>query len=213
MFAMYDDDGLNFRSTIDKLYTVQETIPSHAVKNNRDRDESGRNFQDELYEKNNGNITKEATDKYKQVANLDNISEVFHVNQVMTTSVITVDDSKTIQECYEMMVDNHIQQLPILADDEMHVKGMITLNGILGYFMEDPLHVDKIRHNHISEISLKKIITTDPISDIRRVSKVMTDFNLNAIPVVNTSDKLVGIVSRNDILKAVASIPHLQIWA
>ena len=57
------------------------------------------------------------------------------------------------------------------------------------------------------------IITTDPISDIRRVSKVMIDFNLNAIPVVNEEDIILGVVSRHDIVKAVSSIPHLQIWA
>jgi CBS domain-containing protein len=41
----------------------------------------------------------------------------------------------------------------------------------------------------------------------------MIDFNLNAMPVVNSLDILVGIVSRNDIVKAVASLPHLQLWA
>ncbi len=68
-------------------------------------------------------------------------------------------------------------------------------------------------HKHIYDIATKKILTTDPISDIRRVAKVMIDFNLNAIPVVNSGDVLVGMVSRHDIIKAVSTLPHMQIWA
>lgn len=210
---MYDDDGLNFRSTIDKLYTVQETIPSHAIKNSRDRDESGHSFHDDLFQSEKKNITKEARDKYKQVANLDTRAEIFHVNQVMTYPVLTVDDSKSVSECFEIMKEHNVQQLPVMADNKGHVKGMITLVDILKFLMDDPEFAKNNIEKHISEISTKKVITTDPISDIRRVSKVMSDFNLNAIPVVNTDDELVGIVSRNDILKAVANIPHLQIWA
>jgi len=63
------------------------------------------------------------------------------------------------------------------------------------------------------DIAKKKIITTDPKSDIRRVAKVMIDFNLNAIPVVDKTDIILGVVTRHDMVKAVASIPHLQVWA
>ena len=33
MFAMYDDDGLNFRNSIDHLYNIHEITPSQKLKN------------------------------------------------------------------------------------------------------------------------------------------------------------------------------------
>ncbi|MEA2049599.1 MAG: CBS domain-containing protein [Campylobacterota bacterium] len=217
MFAMYDDDGLNFRSTIDRLYTVHEAHPSKVVKNKTSEDEDDdqrkehrERFQDQLYK---GKINDEAKNKYKQIANLDTRVEVFHVEQLMNHTVITVDDTATIQECYDMMQEKNIQQLTIRASNPMYLKGMITKSDILNFFMDDISYVKDNVNKPISEIYKQNIITTDPISDIRRVSKVMVDFNLNAIPVIDSEDRILGIVTRTDILKAVASIPHLQIWA
>lgn len=217
MFAMYDDDGLNFRSTIDRLYNLHEAMPSAVVKNktseqedDNERHEHRERFKDQLYK---GKITQDAKNKYKQVANLDTRSEIIHVEQIMNRSVITVDDSATIQECYDIMQEKKIQQLTVRSDKQLHLKGMITKHDILNLFMNDVEYAKSNLHKHIADISTKQIITTDPISDIRRVSKVMIDFNLNAIPVVDSEDKVVGIVTRNDILRAVSSIPHFQLWA
>jgi len=209
MFAMYDDDGLNFRSTIDHLYNLQEVTASKPIKNNTDG-KNKQTFDDKLFQ---GNITQEAKDKYKQITNLDTKVEIFHVEEIMSHRVITVNDSKTIKECYDLMQEYNIQQLPVIADSALHLKGMISKQDILQYIVDDIEYASQNIYKHIYDISTKKIITTDPISDIRRVAKVMLDFNLNAIPVVNNNDILVGIVSRNDIVKAVSNIPHMQIWA
>jgi CBS domain-containing protein len=60
---------------------------------------------------------------------------------------------------------------------------------------------------------LPEIITAEPISDIRRVAKVMIDFKLDAIPIVDEESILLGIVSKTDILKAVSFLPKLQLWS
>ena len=211
MFSMYDDDGLNFRNNIDHLYSVHEVARSQKLKNSiKDEDKNKENFQETLYK---GKITKEATNAYKQMTNLDTREDIYHVEQIMSHNVITVDDTKTVEECYELMKEHKIQQIPIIAENKLHVKGIITRHDILKFLINDLELSNENISKPISDISSKKIITTDPISDIRRVSQVMIDFNLNAMPVVNSLDILVGIVSRNDIVKAVASLPHLQLWA
>jgi len=209
MFSMYDDDGLNFRNNIDHLYSVHEVSSSQKLKN-KVKDENKQNFEETLYE---GKITKEATAAYKQMTNLDTREDIYHVEQIMSHNVITVDDSRTIRECYEIMKEHTIQQLPIIAENKLHLKGIITRHDILKFTINDLELADENFDKEISNIATKKIITTDPISDIRRVSQVMLDFNINALPVVNANDILVGIVSRNDVVKAVASLPHLRLWA
>ena len=89
---------------------------------------------------------------------------------------------------------------------------MINQKVILELLMED-IDYAKININkRLKDIVLPELITADPISDIRRVAKVMLDFNLNAMPIVNQEDELLGIVSRTDILKAVAVRPSIQLW-
>jgi len=208
MFAMYDDDGLNFRSTIDHLYSLQEVTPLKAVDNNT-KDKKNQTFQESLYK---GKITKEATDKYKQIANIHTMQEIFHVEEIMSKRITTVADNKTIKECYDLMQERSIQQLPIYDHDKSHLKAIVTIHDIIRYIFKDLMLAEQNANDPVINIATKKIITTDPISDIRRVAKVMIDFNINAIPVVNSEDKLVGMVSRNDIVKAVSTIPHMQIW-
>ncbi len=212
MFAMYDDDGLNFRSTIDHLYNLHEVTESHRIHNDKQKKkkQNQQNFNKQFYK---GKITQDAKDKYMQVTNLDIQHEIYHVDEIMSTRVVTIQDTATVYECYEIMKEHSVQQLPILADSQLHLKGIVTIQDITKYIFNDMETAKHNIHKTIADISTKKIITTDPISDIRRVSKVMMDFNINAMPVVNNEDILVGMVSRADIVKAVATIPHMQIWA
>ena len=64
-----------------------------------------------------------------------------------------------------------------------------------------------------TEIKLPEIITVAPTVEIRKVAKVMIDFKLDAIPVVDENDILVGIVSKTDILKAISYLPKMQLWS
>ena len=68
-------------------------------------------------------------------------------------------------------------------------------------------------HLNLTDIHLPQIITADPLTDIRSVSKVMIDFKLHAIPIVEENDILIGIVSKTDIIKAVSNIPQFQLWS
>ncbi len=108
MFAMYDDDGLNFRSGIDNLYNVHALTASHRLYNETKNKENQPNFNETLYK---GKINQEAKNKYKQMANLDTRTEIFHVEQIMSNHSVIVNDTTTIQECYDLMKENNIQQI------------------------------------------------------------------------------------------------------
>jgi acetoin utilization protein AcuB len=207
MFAMYDDDGLNFRNTIDHLYDVHEVAPSRRIKNTR-KEDNEQKF-NTLYK---GSINEEAKDKYRQIANMDTKLEIFHVEQVMSHKPIIINDDKTLGECYELMKEQEIRQLLIRSDKSNYLKGMITQTMILDYITEN-LGEEELFETEISNIYEQNIITTDPITDVRRAAKVMIDFNRNAIPVVDAGHQILGVVTRYDIVKAVSNMPHLQIWA
>jgi CBS domain-containing protein len=78
--------------------------------------------------------------------------------------------------------------------------------------MSDIESVKDILNKKVEDIFLPEVITTDPISDIRRVAKVMIDFKLDAVPVIDEYI-LLGIISKTDILKAVSHLPKLQLWS
>jgi CBS domain-containing protein len=46
------------------------------------------------------------------------------------------------------------------------------------------------------------VVCADPVSDIRRIARVLVEIGLTALTVVNESQTLLGMVSRGDILLA-----------
>ena len=56
------------------------------------------------------------------------------------------------------------------------------------------------------------VVSTAPITDIRRIAAVMRDHGVDGVPITNEKGRLVGFVSRGDILLAVAIDPPLSLW-
>ena len=79
--------------------------------------------------------------------------------------------------------------------------------------MNDLENPHNILNRKLEDLYLPQLITADPITDIRRVAKVMIDFKLHAIPIVEENDILIGIVSKTDIIKAVSHIPQFHLWS
>jgi CBS domain-containing protein len=214
MFAMYDDDGLNFRTTLDNLYAIKKVQQTNSIneEDQHKKHKEQQEFDELLYHRFHHTHIANDTNQYKQLVNIHEEARVYHVRDIMTTNVYTVKDTSTIEECYEIMKQYDIKQLPIIADMKLHLKGIIFLDDIFKFVMENKNNIFELEQN-IMQIATNKVITTDPISDIRRVAKVMLDFDQNAIPVVDSKETLIGIVAKDDILKAVATIPHIQMWA
>lgn len=130
----------------------------------------------------------------------------------MTNDVISLNESNTLQEAYNLMEEHDINQIPVLNNENTHIMGMITYKMILDILINDIEFVEFNLNKTLDNLDFTDVLTTDPITDIRRVAKVMVDFKLGAIPIVDQDDKLQGIVSRSDILDAVSNKPPMQIY-
>ena len=139
----------------------------------------------------------------------------------MTKKVITAYENDTILHAIKLMNEHNISQIPIIKDDNL-IGGMLNKDDILKLLIDnfvyelkimDTIANNQILNNQISSILDYFIITTDPITDIRRVAKVMHKYHLNALAVVNENGRLEGIVSKSDIVKIVSNEPHYQMWS
>jgi len=145
------------------------------------------------------------------------------VGDVMSTDVVKVHPNATVGQIAKLMSDNDISGLPVV-DDQDQVVGIITeldmivrntrfkmptffviLDSII--YLETPKHFQE-RLTHIlgttaKEIMSKPVVTVTPDSTIEELSELMTERRRNPIPVVKNK-KLVGIISRSDIVRLMA---------
>ncbi len=50
------------------------------------------------------------------------------------------------------------------------------------------------------------------VTDIRRIATAMLERGVAGVPIVSAAGRLVGFVSRSDILRAVVTDPPLSLW-
>ena len=210
MFAVYNNGSVGFRSTADNLYNLKNVDEVADVRLKPDE-----GFIQEMSKRNPNQGEKfgsEALNSYKKMANIDTLEPVYHVKDIMTKEVFYIDNKSSIKEAYDLLFQKKIAQIPVISFGKKIV-GMISKKIILNLIMSDIENIQNVLDRKIEDVSLPEIITAEPISDIRRVAKVMIDFKLDAIPIVDEESILLGIVSKTDILKAVSFLPKLQLWS
>jgi acetoin utilization protein AcuB len=210
MFTIYNNGNVGFRSTADNLYELKniDELASTRLKPDEGFIQQFNNKKDQGQKESSGN----AIEKYKEMANIDTLEPVYQVKDIMTRNCIYIDTGSTIREAYDSLNELDINQMPVISFAKKII-GMISKEYILYLLMDDIENSKNILNKKLDDLYLDEVITADPISDIRRVAKVMIDFKLDAIPIVDENDILHGIVSKTDIIKAISNIPHLQLWS
>lgn len=160
----------------------------------------------------NQNYNRNAIEQYKKIANMNNHEAVYHVRDIMTKECVTINFNKSLYEAYLLLKETKFSNIPVLTDLDT-IDSIINKKTILNLLMNDIKNYETIFSQKLKEIQLPEFIITDPISDIRRVAKVMIEKKVDAIPVVNQNNYLVGIVSKSNIIQAVSHIPDLKLWA
>ncbi len=205
MFAIYNNGTVGFRSTSDNLYNLKNVEESQAIEF---KPQEG--FIEDFTKHNKQN--QNALNSYKKMANIDTSEIVFHVKDIMTKNCIYIDSKSTIQDAYNVLREYKIGQMPIVSFGKK-IMGIIDKKMILNFLMDDLENRNNILGKKLEDLYLPQLITADPDTDIRKVAKVMIDFKLHAVPIVEENDILIGIVSKTDIIKAVSHIPQFQLWS
>jgi CBS domain-containing protein len=141
---------------------------------------------------------------------------------VMTTDVATVRPGTPIKEAICKMVELRISGLPVLEDDGRLV-GILTEGDLLRRhelgtvphrpswlnFLRGPglAAADYVRTHtlHVSDVMTPAPVTVEPTAALDSVVSLMTRQRIKRVPIVE-NNKLVGIVSRSDLVRALAAL-------
>ncbi len=132
------------------------------------------------------------------------------IEQRMTTNLITANLDMSIQDAQDLMKSSGVSCLPVL-DNNWHLVGIISDKDILRA-LPSPVTSLSIYETKslLSNLKVKKIIRKDPITvqrdtTIEQAAKLMVEKDVQWLPVMDGT-KLVGIVSRTDMLKTLLEV-------
>lgn len=144
---------------------------------------------------------------------------------IMIKEVIKVTREDTVETVIKLILEHNVSGLPVV-NEQNHVVGIIT-EGDLIYrskklhiptfftfldsyiFLENPKNLKnelkKITGYKVKDVMTADVITVDADDNIEKIATIMSKENINRVPVVENK-KLVGIVSRRDIIKGYANL-------
>ncbi len=138
------------------------------------------------------------------------------IKEIMTAEVVTAVKDETIESVKNKLLINHIHHLPVVHGK--HIVGMISLSDI--HMME---HHFTLFHSKLAEEINQKVFSTILAHEIMtsQVIKVREDEQLSvavdlfkenlvhALPVVNKSGHLVGILTPMDLVRYAYDVKKL----
>ncbi len=143
---------------------------------------------------------------------------------IMNTDVLTVSPETTIEELGRFFIKNSVSGAPVV-DSSNKIVGIVTENDLIRQnkrlhiptmlrlfdafiplegFRSVEEEIKRMSATRVSEICTKKVITVNPETSLQDIATIMSEKGIHLLPVLS-SDKLVGIISKIDIIKGIVS--------
>ena len=113
------------------------------------------------------------------------------VEDVMSTDLIVGYVPGTVKDALRILAKHNVSGMPILKKDTKTVVGVVTRTDIFRNADEDQLAL----------IMSEDIHYVDKDENIKKAAKLLYDFRIHGLPVINKRKNLVGIISPTDILR------------
>lgn len=118
------------------------------------------------------------------------------VVELMNKNVVTCHPSEKLNIILNKLELFKIAGMPVV--DKGKLVGMISQSDIL-----KGLKTGTMGDISVADVMTVDVITVSPMESAVLVAKIMVEKHINRIPIID-NEKLVGIVTRGDIIKAVA---------
>ena len=142
---------------------------------------------------------------------------------IMTRDVVTVTPDTSIEELSSLLVANEISGVPVV-DARGAVVGIVTENDLISRnkrlhiptvvsFLDAVIYLEsskkfaedvkRLTATKVGDICTRKVVTITEDTTLTDIATIMSEKKAHLLPVVS-SGKVVGIVGKRDVVKAVA---------
>lgn len=143
------------------------------------------------------------------------------VRDFMITKVLTVKPTCTIKDLLAILYTNRIGGVPVV-NEAGNLIGMISDGDILRYLspkpvgfaglvyiiedgeMEDVLR-EKLQTKVKDIMTKKNILYVSPEDDFETAIRLLSKHHFKKLPVINQAKRVVGVLSRGDIIQSIAA--------
>lgn len=132
-----------------------------------------------------------------------------HVSDILEgkgREVLSIDASATVFEAVKQMVEGNVGSLLVMEDGTL--AGIVTERD---YLRRVAILDRDEKTTPVREIMSSPIVYTTPESSIDECMAIMTERRIRHLPVLTSSNEIVGIVSIGDVVKFQSTVQSVQI--
>jgi CBS domain-containing protein len=144
------------------------------------------------------------------------------VKDIMVREVITIQKDASVEELSELLVKNKISGVPVIDSDGKLV-GIATEGDLIikdsdlhfpRYFklLDSIIYLESLNKfkkslkkflgTKVEDVMTAEIKTVKEETPVGEAANIMIKYSINRVPVLDSKDELVGIVTRADIVKS-----------
>lgn len=124
---------------------------------------------------------------------------------IMTTDVVWVKRQTPIYEAINLLRKNDITGMPVVQDD-MTLVGVITEKDVIRLFYAD----ENEKNKTVAFFMTRPAVSYQEDESLQSICDFMMINYFRRVPVVSTEGKVVGIVSRPDVLNHVLQLRYAE---
>jgi CBS-domain-containing membrane protein len=126
--------------------------------------------------------------------------------EYMTRTVKTVTRDTTMRELQELFVGTDFNAFPVCENGD--AVGLVSKFDFLKCFAFTPARMvpgyDELMARTVADVMTPEFIYVDATTKLTRVLQLMVVHRMKSIPVLNADQRLVGIIAREDVMRALA---------
>ena len=147
------------------------------------------------------------------------------VADVMSRDPIVVRPQTELKEAIQTLAERRISGLPVV-DEGGKLVGIVSETDLMWHetgvtppayimfldsviFLKNPAQYERDLHKALGQ-TVGEVMSTDPVTvspdkPIKEAAQLMHDRSVHRLPVVNTTGQVIGILTRGDIVRAMAA--------
>ncbi|NLC71075.1 MAG: CBS domain-containing protein [Desulfuromonadaceae bacterium] len=147
---------------------------------------------------------------------------MIRAQDVMTREVVSVSADTAIEDLARLLVEKKVSAVPVVEadgrlvgiisegdllqrDKPLHIPTVISIFDWVLYLETSKkfeMEVKKITARKVSELCTRNVVTCSPETPLTEVAQLMVNRHVHLIPVVDEGKRVVGVVTRLDVVRS-----------
>ncbi|MDO9574371.1 MAG: CBS domain-containing protein [Candidatus Contubernalis sp.] len=139
---------------------------------------------------------------------------------IMCTEVISIAPEASLEETVKILAKNHVSGLPVVDQDNKVVGiisernvidfssklNVVALVGFSGWVSpQADVSFEAFSRTKVEDLMSRKVVTAKSGTSGEEIARLMKNRKINRIPIVDENGKLIGIVTRGDLVNYLAA--------